>query len=130
MSNRFQGTGNLGTQPELKHVDQNGESLSVLDLRLYFDRRVPSEKDDTFEDRGGFWITASFWGQRAERAAAILQKGMRVFASGTLITDTWIEPDSTEARTEMRLRLDYLALDLSRVKAVQMEAKKTPAEAA
>jgi len=130
MSNRFQGTGNIGTQPELKHVDQNGDSLSVLGLRIYFDRRVPSEKDDTFEDRGGFWITASFWGPRAERAAAILQKGMRVFASGTLITDTWLDPDSTEARTEMRLRLDYLALDLSRVKAVEMEVKKTPAEAA
>ncbi len=130
MSNRFQGTGNLGTKPELKHVDQNGESLSILDLRIYFDRRVPSEADDTFEDRGGFWITATLWDLHAERAAAILQKGMRVFASGTLITDTWIDPDSTEARTEMRLRLDYLTLDLSRVKAVQMEAKKTRAEAA
>jgi len=130
MSNRFQGVGNLGTRPELKHVDQNGESLAILDLRIYFDRRVPSDGDESFQDRGGFWITASLWGKRAERAAGLLDKGMRVYASGTLVTDTWIDSESTEARTEMRLKLDYLALDLSRVKAIEMEGKKSRADAA
>ena len=130
MSNRFQGVGNLGAKPELKHVDQNGESLAILDLRIYFDRRVPGEADESIQDRGGFWISASLWGKRAERAAGVLDKGMRVYASGTLLTDTRLDSDSTEPRTEMRLRLDYLALDLSRVKAIQMEGKKTRADAA
>lgn len=130
MGNRFHGVGNLGAKPELKHVDQNGESMAILDLRIYFDRRVSRDGGDTFEDRGGFWITASLWGQRAERAAEVLDKGMRVYASGTLMTDTWLDPSSTEARTEMKLHLDYLALDLSRVKSVQMESKKTRAEGA
>ena len=130
MSNRFQGTGNLGAKPELKQVDQNGESLSILDLRIYFDRRVPGDDEDTFEDRGGFWISASLWGRRAEAAAAVLDKGMRVFAIGTLLSDTWVDPDTSEARVEMRLRLDYLALDFSRVKAVQMAAKQMRADAA
>lgn len=130
MGNRFQGVGNLGAKPELKHVDQNGESTAILDLRIYFDRRVSRDGGDTFEDRGGFWITASLWGQRAERAAEVLDKGMRVYASGTLMTDTWLDPSSTEARTEMKLHLDYLALDLSRVKSVQMESKKARAEGA
>ena len=129
MSNRFQGVGNLGARPELKHVDQNGESLAILDMRIYFDRRVPTDGDESFQDRGGFWITASLWGKRAERAAGVLDKGMRVYASGTLLTDTWIDSESTDARTEMRLKLDYLALDFSRVKAVQMEGKKTRADA-
>ena len=78
MSNRFQGTGNLGAKPELKHVDRDGETLAVVDLRIYFDRPVRTEGEDSFEDRGGFWITASIWGQRAERAAAVFDKGMRV----------------------------------------------------
>ena len=129
MSNRFQGIGNLGARPEIKHVDQNGETLAVVDLRIYFDRRVPVEDDDAFEDRGGFWITASVWGKRAERAAEVLDKGMRVYASGTLMSDTWNDADTGEARTEMRLRLDYLALDLARVKAIDMVAKKARADA-
>ncbi len=115
MSNRFQGVGNLGAKPELKRVDQNGESLAILDMRIYFDRRVPAEEEGEFEDRGGFWISASLWGRRAEAAAGVLDKGMRVFAAGTLLTDSWVDPDTSEARVEMRLRLDYLALDLMRV---------------
>jgi single-strand DNA-binding protein len=130
MSNRFQGVGNLGVKPEVKRVDQNGESLTVLDLRIYFDRRVPSEGEESFQERGGFWITASLWGKKAERVAGILDKGMRVYVSGTLVTDTWIDSESTEGRTEMRLRLDYLALDLGRVKTIEMEPKKTRGDAA
>jgi single-strand DNA-binding protein len=124
MTNRFQGTGNLGAKPELKHVDQNGETLAILDMRIYFDRRVPSEGDDSFEDRGGFWITASLWGRRAEIAAAILDKGMRVFAIGILLSDAWVDPDTSEARVEMRLRLDYVALDLARIETVQMTKRQ------
>jgi len=127
MSNRFQGTGNLGAKPKLKHVDQNGEQLAVVDLRIYFDRRVPSDAEQAFEDRGGFWITASLLGRRAEMAASALDKGMRVFASGVLVSDAWVDPDSSEARVEMQLRLDYLALDLARVESVQMAAKRTGA---
>lgn len=125
MSNRFQGVGNLGAKPALKHVDQNGESLAILELRIYFDRRVPTEDEDTFEDRGGFWISASLLGRRAEAAAQVLHKGMRVFASGTLLSDAWVDPDTSEARVELRLRLDYLALDLSRVESIEMAAKTT-----
>jgi single-strand DNA-binding protein len=124
MTNRFQGTGNLGAKPELKHVDQNGETLAILDMRIYFDRRVPSEGDDSFEDRGGFWITASLWGRRAEIAAGILDKGMRVFAIGILLSDAWVDPDTREARVEMRLRLDYVALDLARIETVQMTKRQ------
>ena len=125
MSNRFQGVGNLGAKPELKHVDQNGESLAILEMRIYFDRRVPTEEEGEFEDRGGFWISASLWGRRAEAAAAVLDRGMRVFAAGTLLTDSWVDPDTSEARVEMRLRLDYLALDLARVESVQMAPKRS-----
>ena len=128
MSNSFQGVGNLGAKPELKHVDQNGENVAVLNLRIYFDRRVPTEAGEPSQDRGGFWMTASLWGKRAERAAGVLDKGMRVYASGTLVTDTWLDSASTEPRIEMRLRLDYLALDFSRVKGVEMEAKKQRGE--
>jgi single-strand DNA-binding protein len=125
MSNRFQGVGNLGAKPSFKHVGQNGDSLAILECRIYFDRRVPTEKEGEFEDLGGFWISASLFGPRAEAAAQLLDKGMRVFAAGTLVTDSWVDSNSDEARVEMRLRLDYLALDLSRVESVRMAPKRT-----
>lgn len=128
MSNRFQGVGNLGAKPELKHVEHNGESMPVLDVRIHFDRRVPGKLDGKVEERGGFWISASLWGERAERFSTLLDKGMRVYAAGVLHSDTWIDSASTEPRTEMRLRLDYVALDLSRVKAIEMEAKRPRGE--
>ena len=124
MSNQFQGVGNLGSKPELKQVERNGELQPVLDLRIYFDRRVPTGSDDAYEDRGGFWISAALWGARAERAAGVLDKGMRVFVTGTLISETWRDPDSAELRSDMKLRLNYLAVDLSRVEAIQMAARQ------
>jgi single-strand DNA-binding protein len=129
MSNQFQGVGNLGAKPALKHVELNGETVPVAKVRIHFDRRVPNKLDGTVEERGGFWITAALWGDRAERLAALLDTGMRVYAAGALHADTWIDPASTEPRTEMRLRLDYLALDLARVKAIEMEPRKPRGEA-
>ena len=120
----FKVTGNLGAKPELKHVDQNGESLAVLDLRLYFDRRVPSEREDRSRPRRLLDYGIAFGANGPSRLRALLDKGMRVYASGTLLTDTWLDSASTEPRTEMRLRLDYLALDLARVQAIEMEPKK------
>jgi len=125
MSNRFQGVGNLGAKPTLKQVDQNGDSLAILECRIYFDRRVPADDDGEFEDRGGFWISASLFGPRAETAAKVLDKGMRVFVAGTLFSDSWVDSGTAEARVEMRLRLDYLALDLARLESVRMASKRS-----
>ncbi|NOS73595.1 MAG: hypothetical protein HOP36_03420 [Methyloglobulus sp.] len=48
----------------------------MADLRVFFDRSIPLE-DGTYEDGGGFWLTVSAWGHRAESAVKLLSKGMR-----------------------------------------------------
>jgi hypothetical protein len=35
MSNHFLGRGNLGADPKLKHVELEGESRTVVELRIY-----------------------------------------------------------------------------------------------
>lgn len=124
MSNTFTGVGNLGAAPSIRYVDvaaEGGgkkEKRPVCDLRLYVDRRVPDGKGG-FVDRGGFWLTASLWGPRAEKAAALLSKGARVTVSGTLYVHAWTDKENGEERSELRLDADDVSLNLLRVEAVQ-----------
>ena len=119
MANRFEGRGNLAAAPELKHVQVDGEERLVAEMRIYFDRRVP-DGDDGYTDRGGFWLTASLWGVRAELAANLLPKGARVHVNGTLVQHTWNDKDSGEERRATELVADYVSLDLGRVEGVSL----------
>jgi single-strand DNA-binding protein len=128
MANAFRGRGNLGADPELKHVEVDDAPRTVLDLRVYFDRPVPTGGDE-FEDKGGFWLNVALWGPRAGRLEPLLQKGMRVYVEGTLVSQTWEDADSGEARSALVLTADYLAIDTSRIKAIVMAAPKPPGAA-
>lgn len=118
MSNHFEGVGNLGGKPPIAIVTRGTESVAVLDLRIYFDRRVPAEAEGEFDERGGFWLNASLWGERAERAEKLLTKGMRVFVRGSLVNETWSDSETGESRSALKLRVNYLALDVARLDAV------------
>lgn len=87
MSNHFAGRGNLGADPELKHVEIDGKPRAVAALRIYFERPVP-DGDGGFTDKGGFWLPVNLWGPKAETIAKLLRKGARVRVEGTLVQDT------------------------------------------
>jgi single-strand DNA-binding protein len=126
MSTLFSGTGNLGATPALKHVEVEGKPRAVAELRIFFDRRV-KQTDGSFKDDGGFWVTASLWGWRAEAAAKLLPKGARVFALGRLREESW-EDGEGQARRGLRLDADYLALDLLGLEGVKARSKHTGPE--
>lgn len=108
MSNEFRATGNIGQAPTLRTVKVNGEDRSVVDLRVYFDRRIPM-KDGSYEDDGGFWLTVSVWGSRADNAFKLFSKGMRIEVIGPLRLETW--ENDNEVRTEYRLTADKITID-------------------
>jgi len=110
MSTLFSGTGNLGNAPALARVEVNGEQRLVAEMRVFFDRRVKQE-DGSYGDGGGFWVTVSIWGWRAEAAEKLLPKGARIFARGRLREETW-EDDHGDPRSRLRLDADYLTVDL------------------
>ena len=128
MSTFFSGTGNLGHAPTLTRVDVDGEQRPVAEMRVFFDRPVKLE-DGGYADGGGFWLTVSLWGWRAEAAAKLLPKGARVFASGRLREETW-EDDYGDPHSRVRLDADYLTVDLLCVDAIVMRgrAEESPAE--
>ena len=124
MANEFRGRGNLGSSPTLKHVTTaDGERRAVAELRIYFDRSVPDGADG-FTDKGGFWLDVSLWGNRAEGAAKVLEKGMRVSAGGTLVNHQWEDKDTGEPRSRFELQGDYVDLDISRVAQIQLRNKE------
>lgn len=123
MANQFIGRGNIGSDPTLtQRTVRGGETRALLDLRIYFDRRVRIG-DDKFEDRGGFWLPVSLWGPVAETSAKFLRKGCRVVVDGTLFMDSWSDRDTGEVRTRIQLDADHIALDLSRVEEIRFSPK-------
>lgn len=97
----------------------------VLELRIYFDRPVP-DGEGSYTDKGGFWLNANLWGNRAKPLSELLDKGMRVRAEGTLIQETW-EDREGEERISMRLDLDAVTLELVRVASIEMRQRDSSA---
>ncbi|MGH8655044.1 MAG: single-stranded DNA-binding protein [Gammaproteobacteria bacterium] len=127
MSNQFIGRGNLGADPELKHVELEGESRRVAELRIYFDRPIPNGEGG-FTDKGGFWLPVNLWGPKAEVVARHLRKGARVRVEGTLVQDTWEDRDGAEV-SRIEVQADSVDLDLARVEAVTFRPKTDAADA-
>lgn len=125
--NRFSGVGNLGDRPKLKSVPLGDEVRDVLELRVYYDRPVP-DGEGSFADKGGFWLNANLWGNRAKPLSELLDKGMRVRVEGTLIQETW-EDREGEERSGMKLDLDSVALELVRVASIEMRVRDAPPSA-
>jgi single-strand DNA-binding protein len=121
MSNHFAGRGNLGADPELKHVEIDG-ARAVAALRIYFDRPVP-DGDGGFTDKGGFWLPVNVWGPKAEVIAKLLRKGARVRVEGTLVQDTWEDRETGEPASRIEVQADSIDLDLARVEAITFRAK-------
>ena len=82
--------------------------IDRVDLRVYFDRRIPM-KDGSYDDDGGFWLTVSVWGSRADNAFKLFSKGMRIEVIGALRLETW--ENDNEVRTEFRLTADKISID-------------------
>ncbi|WMP17276.1 single-stranded DNA-binding protein [Thiothrix lacustris] len=120
--NRFEGRGNLGSDPVLKWVDVAGEKRAVCELRVYFDRQVRDGEE--WKEQGGFWLNVSYWGKRAEQASKLLVKGCRVLVMGTLAQETWVDKTTGEERQKLVLDADSVDLDLIRVESVKFVEKR------
>lgn len=94
--NRWQGIGNLGSDPELR-VTPGGQS--VLKLRLactesYLDKaNVRQERTE--------WASITVWGKRGEGLAKILGKGDRIYVEGSMRTSSYEKDGEKRYRTEI-----------------------------
>lgn len=124
MSNKFIGTGNLGSDPTLTSAVGN-EKRNVADMRVYFDRPVLDHDTEQFEDRGGFWLDVSAWDWLADDAMHVLKKGMRVKVEGSLKHTTWTDEKTQQDRSKWVLYADEITLALGRIESPQIRNTTT-----
>ena len=123
MSNRFEGKGNLGTEPVLKTVTIAGEDRQVAEMRVFFDEYSRNAAGE-LEQTGGFWLPVSLWDERGLRAARLLRKGARVRVVGQLRPFDYT-PEGTDVRVPaFHLLAEEISLTLARVDEVRFAAKR------
>lgn len=122
MSNRFSGTGNLGSDPAL--TSPAGETQrQVADMRVYFDRLVRDHDSEQFKDKGGFWLDVSAWDWLAKDVMRTLKKGMRIKVEGSLKHTTWMDDNSGKEKSKWMLYADDVTLVLGRVESIEIRKK-------
>jgi single-strand DNA-binding protein len=95
--NRVTLVGNLGKDPEVRHLEQGG--IAVATLRMACTERF-RDKEGAYSDRTQ-WVNVTLWRGQAELAGRYLHKGSTVCIEGRLIERTWETPEG-----EKRSRLE------------------------
>ena len=92
--------GNLGADPELKHVPSGD---AVCDLRL--------ATNESWTDKAGQkqesteWHRIVVWGKMAENCAKYLSKGRQIYVEGKLATRSWDDKEGNKRyTTEIKAR--------------------------
>lgn len=93
--------GRLGNTPELKYTTTNH---AVTELRLAVSRSFTG-KDGQRQEKTD-WFSVEVWDKQAENAERYLQKGREVYVEGRLATDEWVEKDSGQKRTKIKIVAD------------------------
>lgn len=94
MVNRVILIGNLGREPEVRHL----ESGSVV-------AKFPVATNESYKDKAGEWQTITewhdivVWRQLAERAERDLKKGSLVYIEGKLTKRKWQDKDGNDRYT-------------------------------
>ncbi|WP_162145415.1 single-stranded DNA-binding protein [Deinococcus ficus] len=92
--NRVEVGGNVTRDPELRHTPA-GDAVIDIDIacnQRFTDRSgQPQERTD--------YVRITLWRELAERAHATVRKGMPLFASGMLISDSWEDRDGGKRST-------------------------------
>jgi len=94
MINRVTLIGNLGKDPELRHLE-NGAAVAKFSLATNESYR---DKDGNWQDTTE-WHEIIVWRQLAERAVAGLKKGDTIFLEGKLSSRNWQDQQGTNHRT-------------------------------
>lgn len=93
--NQVQLIGNLGNDPEIRHMPSGGAvaNLSIATTEKWRDKTTGEPKEDTQ------WHRVVIFGKLAEIAGEYLRKGSKVFIEGGLRTRKWTDQQGVERYT-------------------------------
>jgi len=92
--------GNLGRDPEMRYMP-SGKPVTQFSVAVSHSK---PDGSGGWVDEGTDWYRVSVFGDRAERTAEQLRKGMKVFVEGRLKTSEYMSKDN-----EKRFSLDVSA---------------------
>ncbi len=101
--NRVTLVGNLTRDPELKRTKSGA---AVLELGLALNRNWTNEQGQKQEEVT--YVDVTVWGKTAENAAQYLSKGRSVLVEGRLQLDTWVDSQSGQNRSKLRVVAESL----------------------
>lgn len=96
--------GNLGRDPELKHLD-NQKVVATFSLAT----------NENITDKNGErkteteWFNIEMWDNQAKIAEKYLKKGSQVYIEGKLKTETWKDKEGVE-KSRMKVRVQNFTL--------------------
>lgn len=117
--------GNLTRDPELKRV-KSGQAVTELGLAL--NRAWTNESGERQEETT--FVDVTVWGKTAENAAKFLKKGRSVLVEGRLQLDTWMDSNSGQNRSKLRVVAESLQFMGAHQEAVPRETSGAGREAA
>ena len=121
MANYFIGDGNLADTPKLTTIEADSEERVVANMRIHINRRRKNAQGE-YEDRGGFWLNASCWNQKAREAARLLRKGALIRVEGELEERRWLDEEENE-RSGLVLNIREWALLPYRIESVSWRSR-------
>ncbi len=100
--------GNLGRDPEMRYTPSG---RPVTEFSVAVSHRGRDQQSGEWVDQGTDWYRVTIWGDRGERAAEQLRKGMRVFVEGRFRTREYEARDGAK-RTALEITADnVMSLD-------------------
>ncbi len=114
--------GNVGRDPELK-MTSNGRPVCEFSVAV---NRISGRSDSGERQEQTDWYRISCWGNLAERAQQIVQRGRLVFVDGRFTPRTWTDKEGRE-RTSLDINAnDFQVLDSRRDREEGMGAGGAP----
>ena len=97
--------GNLARDPELRTVNTNNKTTSVVNFTIATSREFTKQNGDT--DKITTFVQCEAWDSGAEAVADALKKGDLVMVEGSLRNDSW-EKDGVKHST-LKVRVNNFA---------------------
>lgn len=113
-------TGNLTADVELKFI-QSG--AAVASFTIASTPKKFNKQTQQFEDGETLFMRCSVWREQAENAAESLSRGMRVVATGQLVSRSWTDKEG-QKRTVMEMQVDEVAPSLRWATAKVVKAQR------
>jgi len=121
--------GNIGSAPELKTVNVNGEDKQLVEFRMKSTEGYTDKNTNEWVDQGA-WYSVAVWGDTMRDAVMKnLSKGNPVYVVGQQTTDNWKDEKSGEDRQNMQIRAQAVMPWLPGIESIKFEERRSPSTA-